>query len=590
MKNASKKIAVGLLTTTIVASQIFPTSLSLSESLSGGHLAEATVATDYFSAISSQSSNIIVNEANGKINVVVNLTKLSTGGTIRIRATSNGVGAELYNYGILETPTATGIKIYTLDKKVEIPKFGMLTVDYYNKAGTAVVASVSYLVNDGFTSTSQDISDATNKVNNLFKDANKNSLKPTTDQAAIDAAQAAVDKLAAGTDKTNLQNDINKAKELLAKQTADKAAQNTAKTAVDALFTDATKTGIKLTTDQAAIDAAQALVNKVQDPTVKADLQKDIDKAQSLLDGQNEQAKQNTANTAVKELFTNNDPASNAIKDTTNQKAIDDAQKTIDVLAAGPVKTALQADLDKAQDLLDARTQQAADDQNQKAVATYAVNQLFVNNTPISDAIKASTDQDAIDSAQAEINKIKDPALKADLQKDLDRAQELLNQRNAANQAEQAKQDAARKAVNELFNSNTPASNAIKPTTTQATIDAAQRLIDTVTDPTTKAALQADLNKAQSLLDAKNAAAATEKAKQDAAKKAVDELFNSNTPTSGAIKPTTDQKAIDDAKKLVDAITDPAVKAERQADLNKAQDLLDAKNAAATEKAKQDAA
>ncbi|WP_241480994.1 toxin Cry1Ac domain D-VI-related protein, partial [Listeria newyorkensis] len=523
MKNASKKIAVGLLTTTIVASQIFPTSLSLSESLSGGHLAEATVATDYFSAISSQSSNIIVNEANGKINVVVNLTKLSTGGTIRIRATSNGVGAELYNYGILETPTATGIKIYTLDKKVEIPKFGMLTVDYYNKAGTAVVASVSYLVNDGFTSTSQDISDATNKVNNLFKDANKNSLKPTTDQAAIDAAQAAVDKLAAGTDKTNLQNDINKAKELLAKQTADKAAQNTAKTAVDALFTDATKTGIKLTTDQAAIDAAQALVNKVQDPTVKADLQKDIDKAQSLLDGQNEQAKQNTANTAVKELFTNNDPASNAIKDTTNQKAIDDAQKTIDVLAAGPVKTALQADLDKAQDLLDARTQQAADDQNQKAVATYAVNQLFVNNTPISDAIKASTDQDAIDSAQAEINKIKDPALKADLQKDLDRAQELLNQRNAANQAEQAKQDAARKAVNELFNSNTPASNAIKPTTTQATIDAAQRLIDTVTDPTTKAALQADLNKAQSLLDAKNAAAATEKAKQDAAKKAVDE-------------------------------------------------------------------
>ncbi|TDR50575.1 toxin Cry1Ac domain D-VI-related protein, partial [Paenilisteria rocourtiae] len=498
MKNTSKKIAVGLLTTTIVASQIFPTSLSLSESLSGGQLAEATVATDYFSNVSSQSSNIIVNEVAGKITVAVNLAKLSAGGTIRIRATSNGVGAVLYNYGILETPTTTGIKVYTLDKKVEIPQFGTISVDYWNKAGTAIVATVAYMFMDGgVTSTNQDLSNATNLVNNLFTDSNKNSLKPTTDQAAIDKAQAAVDKLAAGTDKTNLQNDINKAKDLLAKQTADKTAQNTAKTAVDALFTDATKTGIKATTDQAAIDAAQALVNKVQDPTVKADLQKDIDKAQSLLNAKSEQAKQNTANTAVKELFTNNDPASNAIKDTTNQKAIDDAQKTIDVLAPGPVKTALQADLDKAQDLLDARTQQAADDQNQKAVANYAVNQLFVNNTPASDAIKASTDQDAIDSAQAEINKIKDPALKVGLQKDLDRAQELLNQRNAANQAEQAKQDAAKKAVDELFNNNTPASNAIKPATNQATIDAAQALVNKVTDPTVKAALQADVDKAQ---------------------------------------------------------------------------------------------
>ncbi|EUJ42259.1 pectate lyase-like adhesive domain-containing protein, partial [Listeria rocourtiae] len=55
------------------------------------------------------------------------------------------------------------------------------------------------------------------------------------------------------------------------KGTAD---QDAARTAVDALFTDATKTGIKATTDQAAIDAAQALVNKVQDPTVKSGLTK----------------------------------------------------------------------------------------------------------------------------------------------------------------------------------------------------------------------------------------------------------------------------------------------------------------------------
>ncbi|MBC1435180.1 hypothetical protein HB848_07480 [Listeria rocourtiae] len=358
--------------------------------------------------------------------------------------------------------------------------------------------------------------------------------------------------------------------------------QDEARTIVNELFTDSTKTIIKTTTTQATIDAAQTIVNKVTDATVKAELQKDIDNAQSLLNAKNEQVKQTTASTAVKELFTNNDPSSNSIKTTTNQKAIDDAQKTIDALAPGSVKTDLQADLDKAQILLDARNQQTTADQTQKAIAGYAVNQLFVNNTPSSDAIKASTDQDAIDNAQAEINKIIDPALKVDLQKDLDRAQELLDARNTATAAEKAKQDAAKKAVDELFNNNTPSSNAIKPVTTQAAIDAAQALVNKVTDPTAKAALQADVDKAQSLLDAKNAASQAEQAKQDAAKKAVDELFNNNTPSSNAIKPVTNQAAIDAAQALVNKVTDPAVKAALQADVDKAQSLLDAKNAALT--------
>ncbi|MBC6298536.1 toxin Cry1Ac domain D-VI-related protein [Listeria booriae] len=355
--------------------------------------------------------------------------------------------------------------------------------------------------------------------------------------------------------------------------------QDEARTIVNELFTDSTKTIIKTTTTQTTIDAAQAIVNKVTDATVKAELQKDIDTAQSLLNAKNEQAKQTTANTAVKELFTNNDPSSNSIKTTTDQKAIDNAQKTIDVLAPGSVKDGLQADLDKAQNLLDASKAQAAADQSQKAVASYAVNQLFVNNTPSSDAIKASTDQDAIDNAQAEIDKIKDPALKVDLQKDLDRAQELLDARNAATATEQAKQDAAKKAVDELFNNNTPSSNAIKPLTDQAAIDAAQALVNKVTDPTVKAALQANVDKAQSLLDAKNAA-----------RKAVDELFNNNTPSSNAIKPATNQAAIDAAQALVNKVTDPTTKAALQADVDKAQSLLDAKNATAAEKAKQDAA
>ncbi|MBC6316981.1 toxin Cry1Ac domain D-VI-related protein, partial [Listeria grandensis] len=112
------------------------------------------------------------------------------------------------------------------------------------------------------------------------------------------------------------------------------------------------------------------------------------------------------------------------------------------------------------------------------------------------------------------------------------------------------------------------------PTTNQATIDAAQALVNKVTDPTTKAALQADVDKAQNLLDAKNAATAAEKAKQDAAKKAVDELFNNNTPSSNAIKPTTDQAAVDAAQALVNKVTDPTTKAALQADVDKAKSLL----------------
>ncbi|MBC2285307.1 toxin Cry1Ac domain D-VI-related protein [Listeria booriae] len=286
--------------------------------------------------------------------------------------------------------------------------------------------------------------------------------------------------------------------------------QDVAKSAVDALFTDSTKTGIKTITDQAAIDAAKDLVNKVSDPTVKADLQKDIDKAQSLLD---------------------------------------------------------------------AKKAAAAAEKAKQDAALKAVNELFNSNTPLTDAIKPTTDQAAIDAAKALVNAVTDPTVKAALQKDLNRAQELLDAKNAAAAAaEKAKQDAARKAADELFNNNTPASNAIKPTTDQAAIDAAKALVNKVTDPTTKAAIQADIDKAQSLLDAKTAAAAAEKAKQDAARKAADELFNNNTPASNAIKPTTDQAAIDAAKALVNKVTDPTTKAAIQADIDKAQQLLNARN------------
>ncbi|MBC2241564.1 immunoglobulin-like domain-containing protein [Listeria booriae] len=352
-----------------------------------------------------------------------------------------------------------------------------------------------------------------------------------------------------------------------------------AQKAVNELFTnnDTATDTIKDTTTQASIDAAQALVNKVTDPATKAALQKDLDRAQELLNERNaansEKDRQAAALKAVNELFNNDQPSTDAIKDSTNQEAIDAAQKLVDAVTDPVVKAALQKDLDRAQELLDARNVAIAAEKARQEAALKAVNELFNSDQPSTDAIKDSTNQEAIDAAQKLVDAVTDPAVKAELQKDLDRAQELLDAHNAVDAAEKARQEAALKAVNELFNSDNPSTDAIKGSTTQDSIDAAQKLVDAVTDPVVKAELQKDLDRAQELLDARNAAAA-EKARQEAAEKAVNELFNSDKPSTDVIKDTTTQATIDAAQKLIDAVTDPAVKAELQKDLNRAQELL----------------
>ncbi|MBC2025533.1 immunoglobulin-like domain-containing protein [Listeria booriae] len=271
------------------------------------------------------------------------------------------------------------------------------------------------------------------------------------------------------------------------------------------------------------------------------------------------------AQKAVNELFTNNDTATDTIKDTTTQASIDAAQALVNKVTDPATKAALQKDLDRAQELLNERNA-ANSEKDRQAAALKAVNELFNNDQPSTDAIKDSTNQEAIDAAQKLVDAVTDPVVKAALQKDLDRAQELLDARNAAIAAEKARQEAALKAVNELFNSDQPSTEAIKDITNQEAIDAAQKLVDAVTDPVVKAELQKDLDRAQELLDARNAV--------DAALKAVNELFNSDNPSTDAIKGSTTQDSIDAAQKLVEAVTDPTVKAELQKDLDRAQELL----------------
>ncbi|MBC2116261.1 toxin Cry1Ac domain D-VI-related protein [Listeria booriae] len=383
-------------------------------------------------------------------------------------------------------------------------------------------------------------------------------IKDTTKQADIDAAQAAVNKVTDPTVKADLQKDIDKAQTQLDAKTAEAAAEAAATTATDALFVnnDPSK-DIKDTIKQADIDAAQAEVNKVTDPTVKADLQKDIDKAQTQLDAKTSEAEaEAAATTATDSLFVNNDPSKD-IKDTTKQADIDKAQAAVDKVTDPTTKADLQKDIDKAQKELDEKTA--------TTTATTSVDNLFIDNDPTKD-IKDTTKQADIDAAQAAVNKVTDPATKADLQKDIDKAQTQLD----AKTTEAAAEKAATTSVDNLFINNDPTKD-IKNTTKQADIDAAQAAVNKVTDPTVKADLQKDIDKAQTQLDAKTA----EKAAEAAAKTATDALFVNNDPSKN-IKDTTTQADIDAAQALVNKVTDPTVKAGLQNEINKAQSQLDA--------------
>ncbi|MBC2180129.1 hypothetical protein HCJ82_08205 [Listeria booriae] len=258
-------------------------------------------------------------------------------------------------------------------------------------------------------------------------------------------------------------------------------------------------------------------------------------------------------------LFLNNLPTSNAIKTTTNQASIDALQAQINKLEASTTKTSLQNELNLAQQLLNARI---ADEAN-KAAATAAINDLFISNNP-ANHIKDTTTQAAIDAAQAKVNAVTDATTKADLQAQVNKAQAELNERNAEKQRETD----ATAAINNLFIDNNPA-NHIKDTTTQAMIDAAQTKVDAITDATKKAEMQAQVDKAQSELNARVA----EKQREADATASIKDLFINNDPTN-SIKDTTNQAAIDAAQAKVNAVTDATVKADMQAQVDKAQSEL----------------
>ncbi|RQW67511.1 hypothetical protein DUK53_07105, partial [Listeria sp. SHR_NRA_18] len=225
---------------------------------------------------------------------------------------------------------------------------------------------------------------------------------------------------------------------------------------------------------------------------------------------------------------------------------------------------------------LEAKQAAAAAEKARQEAAEASVKDLFTNGD-VTGTIKDTTDQAAIDKAQKVVDAITDATKKAALQKELDEAKKQLEAKQAAAAAEKARQEAAEASVKDLF-TNGDVTGTIKDTTDQEAIDKAQKVVDAVTDATKKAALQKELDEAKKQLEAKQAAAAAEKARQEAAEASVKDLFT-NGDVTGTIKDTTNQAAIDKAQKLVDAVIDATKQAALQKELDRAQKLLNDRNA-----------
>lgn len=143
-------------------------------------------------------------------------------------------------------------------------------------------------------------------------------------------------------------------KDALEEANSDKVAQDNAREAVNNLFENKNPQGL-ITADvtQESIDKAKELVDKVMDPTIKAELEAYITEAQKQVDAKTaetaaEEARQEVATNAVKELFNNND-VTGTIKESTNQEAIDNAKELVATITDAGKKAELEAQIVEAQ-------------------------------------------------------------------------------------------------------------------------------------------------------------------------------------------------------------------------------------------------
>ncbi|WP_375179520.1 toxin Cry1Ac domain D-VI-related protein, partial [Enterococcus rotai] len=384
--------------------------------------------------------------------------------------------ADLFFTQTTLNPYVTQSMIDSLKEQLE----GVVNESWRRNIGADLIYA-QYLLNEQNKNQQEQIAKVV--VNNLFSDRTHASLNTKTTQATIDGAKKAVDALPASETKTQLIAEIKKAQELLDKKNEEAAAEKAAKEAVNNLFTDGTHTSLNTKTTQATIDGAKKAVDVLPSGETKTQLTAEIKKAQDLLDKKTQEAAaEKAARTAVNNLFT--DDAHTTLKGNTTQETIDGAKKTVDALPAGETKTQLTAEIKKAQDLLDKKTQEAK--------AKTAVSNLFADDAHT--ALNGKTTQETIDGAKKVVDTLPSGEVKTQLTAEIKKAQDLLDKKIQ----EAAAEKAAKEAVNNLFTDDVH--NVLNDKTTQATIDEAKKAVEALPSGEVKTQLTVEIEKAQDLL------------------------------------------------------------------------------------------
>ncbi|ODJ59029.1 hypothetical protein BFR42_03085 [Brochothrix thermosphacta] len=320
---------------------------------------------------------------------------------------------------------------------------------------------------------------------------------------------------------------------------------NTVMKSLNNLFSDKTQSQLAVNVTQKTIDEARTKVegivfNKLPE-SAKNELFNVVQKAQDLLTAKDET---NKAEENVNNLFA--DKEHTTLADGITQKDIDVAKEAANKVTDKAKKEELLNEIQKAQDLLTAK------EETNKAAEN--VNNLFADkeHTTLAEGV---TQQD-IDAAKEAANKVTDKAKKEELLNEIQKAQDLLTAKD---------EQKAEENVNNLFadKEHTTLADGI----TQKDIDVAKEAVNKVTDKAKKEELLNEIQKAQDLLTAKEEAG---KVAED-----VNNLFADKEHTTLADGIT--QKDIDVAKDQVNKLTDGAKKEELLNEIQKAQDLLTAK-------------
>ncbi|MBC1917168.1 hypothetical protein HCJ46_00245 [Listeria booriae] len=364
---------------------------------------------------------------------------------------------------------------------------------------------------------------------------------------------------------------------------------------------------------QADIDVAYAAAQNVA-PSYERDRLMDLlDAMQWEFDDNNARALQkefNTANGAVSDLFVNNLQTSGAIKSTVTQSAIDAAKALVNQLTDSPQKTALLANVQLAQNLLNSTSTPApptpattpAPEPTTPApapsatptsnfVASNAVLGLFENNNPSTNALKSTTDQQAIDAVQKLVDGVADATVRANMQVDIERAKDLLKLKDTAADYSLVPNDA------DITSTAITGTVGKGVTTVRLAIDGVVKKTGTVnTDGTFSVATENFITQGSTVeIVGYNGTSevvrktvkvshnlkplvpgANEALAKQMAANAVLDLFKDNEPNTNTLKPTTTQKTIDYVQSLINVVQDATVKANMQKELDKAESILNA--------------